>query len=150
MSTTAPLTHRTSTPPRSVCRKFPVPITVARIGKLCISKLLRTDHWIQIRYTYLHHNPLTYRSSNRPPPSGPSVRWIVRYCYSTQISLFRTRMFLRTYQLARTPPLMFVRYPRHLRLDPSPLRTPCPVITPEPVIHPSDEFPLRVQIIVPR
>src|SRR3954468_12631055 len=34
-----------------------------------------------------------------------------------------------------TPPLTFVRYTRHPRPDPSPLRTPCPVITPEPAIH---------------
>src|SRR4051812_48007920 len=64
-----PLTHRTSTPPPGLSvGNFPVPKKIARIKILCIRKLLRTDHRIQIRYPYLHHTPLTYRTSNRPPP----------------------------------------------------------------------------------
>src|SRR3954466_10544208 len=50
------------------------------------------------------------------------------------MNLFRTRMFLRIDPLARIHPPYVVRYTRHPRLDPSPLRTPCPVITPEPAI----------------
>src|SRR3954463_8433486 len=45
---------------------FPVPITVARIEKLCISKLLRTVQRLRIRYLYSHRTPLTYRTSNPP------------------------------------------------------------------------------------
>src|SRR3954470_9619643 len=55
-------------PPGLSVGKFPVPITVARIEKLCISKLLRTGQRLELRYRYLHHTPLTYRTPNSPPP----------------------------------------------------------------------------------
>src|SRR4051812_17135921 len=41
---------------------------IARMKILCIQKLHRTDHRLRIRYPYLHHTPLRYRTSNRPPP----------------------------------------------------------------------------------
>ena len=60
-----------------------------------------------------------------PPPSGPSVRWFVRYCKSTRMNLFRTRKLFGIVQLPRihnphmcrmstTPPAWFPPPPNTL------------------------------------
>ena len=43
-------------------------LTVAQIKKLYTWKLIRKIQRIRIRYSYTHTTPLTYRTSNPPPP----------------------------------------------------------------------------------
>src|SRR3954468_24160386 len=61
-------TEPRTVPFRQLCRYSPVPTTVARIEKCCISKLLRTDQRSRIHYPHTHRTPLTYQASNRSPP----------------------------------------------------------------------------------
>ena len=49
-----------------------------------------------------------------PSPSGPLVRWIVRYCYSARIKLFRTRKLFGIVQLPR------IHNPRMCRMSTTP------------------------------
>src|SRR3954469_22660441 len=95
---------------------------VARIEKLCIPKLLRTDQRLQIRYPYVPHRTVC-------PINGPVLLECPdEFIPNTNVSQNRSIS-------TDTPPLRFSGTHATPGLPLPPRRTPCPVITPEPAIH---------------